>query len=91
MPRALTTRLIELARSNAGMRPVRSALTPREWEVLDLLTTGASTQEISKELVVSVDTVQTHIKHILRKLRVHSRAEAIARARVLRFRQCGSA
>jgi two-component system, NarL family, response regulator LiaR len=91
MPRALTTRLIDLARSEAGMRPVRSALTPREWEVLDLLTTGASTQEISNELVVSLDTVQSHIKHILRKLRVHSRAEAIARARVLRRNQCGSA
>jgi two-component system, NarL family, response regulator LiaR len=90
-PRALTPALIELARSQVGTRPVRSVLTPREWEVLDLLTTGASTQEISNELVVSVDTVQSHIKHILRKLRVHSRAEAIARARVLRFNHSGSA
>jgi two-component system, NarL family, response regulator LiaR len=84
IPRSLTTTLIELARSEAGMRPVRSALTPREWEVLDLLTTGASTQQISSELVVSLETVQSHIKHILRKLGVHSRAEAIARARQLR-------
>jgi NarL family two-component system response regulator LiaR len=84
IPRALTTELIELARSEVGMRPIRSALTPREWEVLDLMTTGASTQEISNELVISLETVQSHIKHILRKLRVHSRAEAIARARELR-------
>jgi DNA-binding NarL/FixJ family response regulator len=84
VPRSLTTALIELARGEVGMRPVRSALTPREWEVLDLMTTGASTQEISNELVVSLETVQSHIKHILRKLGVHSRAEAIARAQQLR-------
>jgi two-component system, NarL family, response regulator LiaR len=84
IPRSLTIALIELARGERGMRPIRSALTPREWEVLDLLTTGASTQKISNELVVSIDTVQSHIKHILRKLRVHSRAEAVARAHELR-------
>jgi NarL family two-component system response regulator LiaR len=84
IPRSVTMAFIELARGEAGMRPIRSALTPREWEVLDLLTTGASTREISNELVVSIDTVQSHIKHILRKLRVHSRAEAVARAQELR-------
>ena len=76
--------IVELTRSEVGMRPIRSALTPREWEVLDLMTIGSSTQEISKELVVSLETVQSHIKHILRKLGVHSRAEAIARAHDLR-------
>jgi DNA-binding CsgD family transcriptional regulator len=61
------------AAAASGMRPVRSALTPREWEVLDLMTTGASTWQISDELVVSLDTVQSQVKDILRKLGVHSR------------------
>jgi DNA-binding NarL/FixJ family response regulator len=84
IPRSMTMAIIELARGEVGMRPVRSALTPREWEVLDLMTIGASTQEISNELVISLETVQSHIKHILRKLGVHSRAEAIVRAQALR-------
>jgi NarL family two-component system response regulator LiaR len=66
------------------MRPVRSALTAREWEVLDLMTLGASTQEIANDLLVSLGTVQSHVKHILRKFGVHSRTEAIARAHELR-------
>jgi ATP/maltotriose-dependent transcriptional regulator MalT len=66
------------------MRPVRSALTAREWEVLDLMVSGASTEQISKDLVVSLETVRSHIKHILQKLGVHTRAQAIARARELR-------
>jgi two-component system, NarL family, response regulator LiaR len=82
--RSMTMALVELGRSGVGMRPVKSALTPREWEVLDLMTVGASTQEISSELVVSLETVQSHIKHILRKLGVHSRREAVASAHELR-------
>ena len=84
IPRSMTMAIVELARTEIGMRPVRSPLTPREWEVLDLMTIGASTQEISNELVISLETVQSHIKHILRKLGVHSRSEAIARAQQLR-------
>jgi two-component system, NarL family, response regulator LiaR len=84
IPRSMTIPLIELARSNAGMRPVRSALTAREWEVLDLMTLGASNQQIANDLLVSLETVQSHIKHILRKLAVHSRADAVARADELR-------
>jgi two-component system, NarL family, response regulator LiaR len=84
IPRSMVTAFIELARSDAGMRPVRSALTAREWEVLDLMTLGASNQQISNDLLVSLETVQSHIKHILRKLGVHSRADAIVRADELR-------
>jgi NarL family two-component system response regulator LiaR len=84
IPRSLVMALLELARSDVGMRPVRSALTPREWEVLDLMVTGASTEEISKDLVVSPETARSHIKHILQKLGVHTRAQAIAKARELR-------
>jgi two-component system, NarL family, response regulator LiaR len=91
IPRSMTKAIIELARREAGMRPVKSALTAREWEVLDLMTSGASTQEISNELVISLETVQSHIKHILRKLAVHSRNEAIAIAHELRHHRPESA
>jgi two-component system, NarL family, response regulator LiaR len=84
IPRSMTKTIIELTRTAVGMRPVKSALTAREWEVLDLMTAGATTQEISNELVIALETVQSHIKHILRKLAVHSRSEAIAIAHELR-------
>ena len=61
----------------AGMRPVKSPLTTREWEVMDFLRVGASTAQIAKELVVSPETVHSHVQHILRKLHAHSRAEAV--------------
>lgn len=80
--RALAARLIdhvrELSAGLSGMRPVRSPLTTREWEVLDLLKQGLSTAQVAKDLVLSTDTVHSHVQHILRKLHAHSRAEAIA-------------
>jgi DNA-binding NarL/FixJ family response regulator len=86
--RQLTLRLIELMRPSmpygGGMRPVRSSLTAREWEVLDLLCRDLSTTEIASTLVVSSGTVRSHIKHILHKLKVGSRKEAVDVARSLR-------
>lgn len=77
----LTMRLIESMRrvrqDGTGMRPVRSALTPREWEILDLLCQERSTDDIADELVLAVETVRSHIKSILRKLGVRSRREAV--------------
>jgi DNA-binding NarL/FixJ family response regulator len=91
--RALTRELVELLRNTAengtGMRPVKSPLTTREWEVLDLICAGDTTREISGKLYLSEDTVYSHTKSILRKLGVHSRVEAIAVAGRLRQPKLG--
>jgi two-component system nitrate/nitrite response regulator NarL len=63
-----------------GTRNGGSVLSPREREILGLLSRGLAQEEIAKSLVVSPKTVGTHIQHILSKLGVHSRAQAVAEA-----------
>ena len=58
-------------------------LTEREIEVLRLLAEGYATEPIAAELVVAVGTVKRHVANILGKLEVHSRLQAVARARDL--------
>ena len=58
-------------------------LTPREREILHLVASGASNQEISQELFITVNTVKTHITHIYGKLGVTRRTQAASRAREL--------
>ncbi len=86
--RRMTMRLVESVRSvradGGGMRPVRSDLTSREWEVLDLMCEGRSTEAIAQEFVLSPETVRSHIKSVLRKLGVNSRKDAVAAARRMR-------
>ncbi len=53
-------------------------LTPREREVLQLLTEGLDGSAIAERLFLSQATVRNHIQHILAKLEVHSRVEAVA-------------
>ena len=55
-------------------------LTPREHEILDLLTAGLTNREIAQRLVLSARTVETHVARITGKLGVSSRARAVARA-----------
>jgi two-component system, NarL family, response regulator LiaR len=86
--RKLTLSLIERLRDtpsgSSGLRPVKSPLTAREWEVIDLLKASKTTDQIADELVLSPETIRSHIKNILRKLKVHSRQEAVAKADEMR-------
>jgi DNA-binding CsgD family transcriptional regulator len=66
--------------SNNPWPPVQGgALTGREWEILRLLAGGATNGQIASALVVSDNTVKSHIKRILRKLPAANRAEAVYR------------
>lgn len=60
--------------------PPAATLTKRELTILDLIARGASYGDIAGKLVLSVGTVQTHIKSIYAKLSVHSRSAAVFEA-----------
>ncbi len=67
-----------------GLAPVLVLpLTEKEQEVLRLLSALFSTEEIAQTMFVSVNTVKTHVRAILRKLEVTGRNEAVRRAREL--------
>lgn len=55
-------------------------LSERELEVLNCLSTGQTTQQISSNLFISENTVKTHIRHILEKLEASNRTEAVSKA-----------
>jgi DNA-binding NarL/FixJ family response regulator len=92
IPSRVMTRLLELWREipAGGWRPLRSTLTTREWEIVDLLSEGASTEAIAERLVLSPSTVYTHVYRLLRKLGVHSRFEAVVAAQRLRQQEASS-
>ena len=74
--------------SQPGAVPARApglpdALTPQEQRVLALLAQGASNREIATALMIGLTTVKSHVSHLLRKLGVTTRIQAIARAREL--------
>lgn len=58
-------------------------ITPREQEVLALITQGLTNQEIADKLFVSLNTVKTHSARLFEKLEVNSRTKAIHRAKEL--------
>jgi LuxR family maltose regulon positive regulatory protein len=64
-------------------QPLIEPLSERELEVLRIVATGASNKEIAQTLFIAVGTVKQHLKSIYGKLDVHSRTEAVHRARKL--------
>lgn len=66
-------------RQDDAERRLLDPLTEREADVVRLILTGASNSTIAAELVITVDTVKSHVKRILRKLGATNRAELIAK------------
>ncbi|MBF0784727.1 HTH-type transcriptional regulator MalT [Muribacter muris] len=60
-----------------------SPLTQREWQVLGLIYSGYSNEQICQELFVAMTTIKTHIRNIYQKIGVSNRAEAIEYTRSL--------
>ena len=55
------------------------SLSPREKEVLELLTSGFPYLEVGRKLDIGFETVRTHVKNICSKMRVRNRVEAVAK------------
>ena len=88
IPRRLVRRVVDefrdaapRRRSVASFEELRSRLTSREWQVLDLLARDCSTAEIAERLVLTPSAVRAHIAAIVRKLGARNRVEAVARFR----------
>ena len=64
-------------------QPLIEPLSERELEVLDLIAAGQSNAEIAGQLYIAIGTVKRHINHIFGKLGVHSRTQAVAKAKEL--------
>lgn len=70
LPKAVAARLAD--------RLIRPSLTPRELDVLRLVSRGRSNKEMASAMFVSEETVKTHMKALFQKLGVHDRAEAVS-------------
>jgi DNA-binding NarL/FixJ family response regulator len=80
-PTTLTRLLAQVAREREAQRDalkLLNDLTEREREILQLLAEGKRNDGIAKQLYISPQTVQTHVRNILGKLRVHSKLEAVS-------------
>lgn len=75
----MSTRIARLVVESFKVTP-QTSLTQRETEVLTHLCKGKSYKMIADDLFISEETVRRHIKNIYRKLEVHSKSEAVAKA-----------
>ena len=71
------------SRVSHAQNEIKTLLTERELEVLELLAERLSIQEISARLYISPSTVQQHTHHIYRKLNVANKRQAVASAEML--------
>jgi DNA-binding NarL/FixJ family response regulator len=75
----IARKVVQAFQRTKSDQPEVNDLSPREWEVLDLLARGYAYKEISDALGISIPTVNTHIHRTYEKLHVRSRGEAVAR------------
>jgi DNA-binding NarL/FixJ family response regulator len=80
LPPAMTTRVVERFNLLAQREADPDALTEREMEILGYMGQGLPYKQIAAQLHITAKTVQYHVTHILRKLHVGSRGEAVAAA-----------
>ncbi len=79
MSSGIARRVVEFFHRRPRKRPDGLRLTPREEEVLLLLSQGYSNKEIAERLTMGVETVRSHLKHVYEKMHVRSRAEAVGK------------
>jgi DNA-binding NarL/FixJ family response regulator len=82
LPRALVGKVLDEFRATSKrklfVKQRRVAeLTSREWEVMELLREGLTTEEVGKRLFISSGTVRVHVSSVLKKLQTNDRAEAL--------------
>jgi DNA-binding NarL/FixJ family response regulator len=75
--RRVIERMAEEPVADSSVRKRLDVLTPREREVLELIARGLSNGEIASEFVIEGSTVKTHVKHILMKLHLRDRVQAV--------------
>ena len=82
-PRIAATLMRQVTALSAARRrrPAERSLTRRQAEVLELVAAGFSNKRIAAQLHIEVPTVKHHVHNIFEKLRVHTRAEAVAQIR----------
>jgi DNA-binding NarL/FixJ family response regulator len=74
----IARKVVQSFRATTMPSPASETLSPREREVLDLLSKGYLYREIASVLSVSYDTIHTHVRKIYEKLQVHTRTQAVA-------------
>jgi len=82
---AMTFRLLQVLKNGGIPAPLSELpLTSREQDVFRLLAQGASNRQIAETLMITENTVKTHVRNILEKLELHTRSEVAAYARRLK-------
>jgi DNA-binding NarL/FixJ family response regulator len=82
LPRSLVSRVLEEFQGRSRRKLFvqehqPTQLTSREWEIMELLRTGLTTEDVAQRLFVAPGTVRVHVSSVLKKLRVSDRAAAI--------------
>ena len=74
-----------VVKGNKASGPSGPALTPRQQQILELVTAGYTSREIAQQLKISMQTVEVHRFNLMRRLNVRNVAQLIRQALVLRY------